>query len=106
MPFVCSINGTDVQLQDLPMGVWADIERLCRDAGDPIVWHEVLVAPIRSPIAGPALVRRCAEHAGIEAPTDITPKLMVESFSWRDEDLPTEYENEVPPEGDDGSTPG
>ena len=99
--FACRIGDKEVRLDDLPMSVYADIEEA---SGVP--WFDLIDAPARSAKAGPLLIARCAAHLGAEPPEDVTPRSILGFFVLVGDDLPVEFEDGIPPEGEGSSTAG
>lgn len=102
--FICKVSGRSMRLEDLPMAVWAQIEKETGTA-----WSELYIAPAKDPVGGPCLVRKVAEHLGVDVPdTDQWgPRQLLEAFELsKDDSLPSEYREGIPLAEDATTTPG
>ena len=87
MPWFAKVGDKRVNCDDLPMEVYARIQS---ETG--VSWYELLDNPMRHSAAGPALLRAAAESIGATAPDPVTPRVLVDSFTPHDADLPTLYD--------------
>lgn len=91
MPWIFSYDGHDVDIEDLPLTVYAEIQKTTG-----VAWYEVGSQPMKDPGAAIMLADACADAAGVELPT-LTPKLLVSLFAFRaDENRPEQYVDGVP----------
>lgn len=83
-----------VQVQDLALDVLAGIAERNK-----VTWIDVISAPAReAPVAKDVLAAACA-HAGVEMPSSISGREMLERFELIDDDKPQEFTDGIPPQG-------
>lgn len=91
MPVVFKREGKTVDIDDIPLAIYGEIQK---ETG--IAWYELTTSPVRHAIAGEMLAKECAKVAGVELPP-LTPRLLVEVFEVVNEsNTPTEYEDGMP----------
>lgn len=95
-------DGKELDVDDVPMSVYAEIER---DAGLP--WHVVTRTPMALSQAGPMLAQACAKILDVELPDEITPRVLVTLFEVRDNEVnrPGEFSDGMPDPKAEGSDP-
>lgn len=92
MPVMFRLEGQELDLDDMPLDVYADIEK---ETGVP--WYRLTANPMAHAAAVVVLVKKCAERLGVEPPATLTPKLLVDMFEVVSEpNLPTEYNEGIP----------
>jgi len=92
MPILFQHDGKEFDIDDLPMDVYAQLEK---DHGIP--WYQLGVQPMRYAAAGAALARECAKIVGVELPTPIKARDFVKLFQISDvPNMPTEWEDGMP----------
>jgi len=92
MPIVFKFDGKSLDVDDVPMSDYADIEKTTS-----ISWYRLTQSPMAHAAAGPMLARRCAEIVGVTLPDPITPKVLVSLFEViAEENRPTEYTDGMP----------
>ena len=84
-------EGHDVDIDDVPLSVYAEIEKVTT-----VRWFDLQRSPVRYADAGAMLAKACADIAGVEL-TTLTPRLFVDVFELVDaENRPTEYDDGMP----------
>ena len=92
MPVMFRLEGQELDLDDVPLATYAEIEKTTS-----VPWYRLSNAPMAYAAAGEMLARKCAEQLGLKLPQPLTPKKMVEIFEVVDEpNLPTEYTEGIP----------
>lgn len=100
MPIVFQYDGHELDIDDLPLDRYVEIE-----AATGLAWYDLASNPLKSASGGMALAKACADHLGVELPP-ITPRLFVDLFDMRaGENRPTEYSEGVPDPKAKGSEP-
>lgn len=86
-------DGKELDVDDVPMDVYADIEKKTG-----IAWYRLTQAPAGHAAAGPLLAQRCADMLEVVLPDPITPKVLVDLFDVREDDVtvPSEFEDGMP----------
>ena len=84
-------DGKSIGLDDVPLSVYADIEK---ETG--VAWFDLSVSPMRYAAAGAMLAAACAKQLGVELP-EMTPRTLVDVFNLREsESRPTEWTDGMP----------
>lgn len=106
MPYFVKVGDKEISFDDLPLKVWADVERALRASGVDKGWLAVYSAPGEYVGGLEAVLRAAAKHLGVELPDVLTAKHAATAFRWvKDDDLPDVWEDGSPsPEG--GPTTG
>lgn len=95
MPWACKIGDRSLRLEDIEISVLDDIAKQFS-----IDWIQLVYVPAGNAAAGPALVRKCAEIMGVDAPEKFTPRVLLDSFVEVDDDsLPETFTDGVPTPG-------
>lgn len=98
MPYYFRSGGKQVSVDDMPLSVYADIEK-----STGVAWYDLTTVPPRHAAAAEQLAKACAAHLGVECP-DLTPKRLVDVFVIEEaEDLPTEWTDGMPDPKAEGS---
>lgn len=74
MPIIFKSGGKSLDIEDLPLDIYIDIESACS-----IRWYELISNPYRNPKAGKMLAEAAAKHLDVELPP-LTPKTLTEVF--------------------------
>lgn len=90
-PWAVAIAGREFQIRDLPVGV---LDKIAKDTGQN--WMLGRVAPLLDLQVAQAVLTAVCEHLGVEAPTNLTGRTIVDYFIEVDEDLPEEFEDGIP----------
>lgn len=100
MPIIFSHNDHELDIDDVPLSVYAEIEK-----AHGVPWYKLTANPMQFAAAGEALAKACATQVGVELPA-LTPKLLVKLFEVRTgENRPTEYDEGMPDPKAKGSEP-
>lgn len=100
MSFHFKYEGADVDIDDVPLSVYAQIEK-----ETDVSWFQLQRSPLRYADAGERLAKACARIAGVELP-ELTPRLLVEVFDLVEgENRPSEYQEGMPDPKAEGSEP-
>lgn len=92
MAIVFTHAGKKLDVDDVPMDVYADIEKTTS-----VPWYRLAQAPAAQAAAGPLLAKQCAKILGVELPDPITPRVLVSLFDVDDTpNTPTEFADGVP----------
>lgn len=92
MPIVFTYDDQTLDVDDVPMDVYADIQKRTG-----VEWYQLSARPMAHAAAGQMLARECAQLLGVELPDKLTPKLFVKLFDVVEEpNLPTEFEEGMP----------
>jgi hypothetical protein len=98
MSFHFRFEGHDVDIDDVPLARYAEIEK---ETGTR--WFQLQRSPFQHAAAGEMLAKACADIAGVELPP-LTPRLFVDVFELVEaENRPTEFEEGVPDPKAEGS---
>lgn len=100
MSFHFRYEGCDVDIDDVPLARYAEIEKATG-----VEWYRLQRSPLAFAAAGEQLAKVCAEIGGVSLPP-LTPRLLVEVFELVDEpNLPAEYSDGMPDPKAEGSEP-
>lgn len=100
MPIVFQYDGHELDIDDVPLSTYAEIERATG-----VEWYRLSANPLQFAAAGEALAKACAARLNVELPT-LTPRILVDLFDMRvGENRPTEYDEGVPDPKAKGSGP-
>lgn len=89
--FHFQFEGHDVDIEDVPLGKYADIETKTS-----VRWFDLQRSPLRHAAAGEMLAKACAEIAGVTLPDPLTPRVFVELFKLIEDDNLPIYEDGIP----------
>lgn len=91
MPWIFEYDGKSIDIEDLPLSVYADIQK---ETGT--FWAEVGASPFRNPQAALMLIDACSAELGVEVPT-VTPKTLVTLFRLDETpNRPEQYQDKLP----------
>jgi hypothetical protein len=93
MPIFFTHNGARLDIEDLPLEVYASIQ----DATG-LQWWEVAANPMRHAKAGELLFRAAAKHVGVDVPDPVTVRVLTAGFTVDTDvkNLPDEYTDGIP----------
>lgn len=92
MPVIFRLEGHEVDLDDVPLETYAEIEKTTS-----IPWYRLSTAPMAYAAAGALLAKKCAAIVGEKLPEPLTPKVLVQLFEvTSEENLPSEYNDGIP----------
>ena len=101
MPFHFKYDGKQVDIDDVPLSVYADIEDATK-----VTWYQLSAAPARYARAAELLAKECAKIVGVTLPP-LTPAMLVDVFDLVEEpNRPVEYTDGMPDPKAEGSEPG
>ncbi len=101
MPIVFTHDDQTIDLDDVPLHIYAEIEKTTE-----VPWWRLTAAPQLSADAGQLLAQKCAELVGVKLPNPLTPRVIVQLFQKVDEEnRPTEYDDGIPDPKAKGSEP-
>lgn len=83
-----------VQVQDLPLGVLAEIAERNK-----VSWIDVMSAPARDARVAQEVLAAACSHAGVDPPASVSGREMLERFELVPDDKPEEYTDGIPPQG-------
>jgi len=83
-----------VQVQDLPLGVLAEIAERNK-----VSWIDVMSAPARDARVAQEVLTAACSHAGVDPPMNVSGREMLERFELVPDDKPEEYTDGIPPQG-------
>lgn len=103
MPIIFHHDDHELDVDDVPLSVYAEIEK-----STGVAWYQLTANPMRHAAAGEELAKACAKQLGVELPA-LTPKLLVKVFEIRQgENRPTEFDEGMPdpkaPDSDQATT--
>jgi len=91
MPFYFIHDDKSLDVEDVPLDVYVDIE-----AKTGVAWYQLTVSPPRHAAAAALLAEACAKQLGVSAPK-LTPKTLTSVFELLDEtSRPTEFSDGMP----------
>lgn len=91
MSFHFRYEGCDVDIDDVPLASYAEIEKATG-----VEWYRLQRSPLLFADAGEMLAKVCAGIAGVTLPP-LTPRLLVDVFELVEaENRPTEYDDGMP----------
>lgn len=94
MPYMLKMGDERVLLDDVPLEVFADVEKA---TGASLL--DMIASPVRSARTALALLRRAARHYGVKLPDDLSFRQAMESFELvevADLDAPPSYYEKDP----------
>lgn len=100
MPIMFKLDGQELDIDDVPLSVYAEIEK----ATD-VPWYRLAANPMQHAAAGEQLAKACAKQLGVDLPA-MTPKVLVQVFEIvTGDNRPTEYSEGMPDPKAEGSEP-
>ena len=84
---------TRIDLDDLPLDSWIAIQEATGKT-----WARIMTAsPIGDAVAAKAIIAECCKHLGVEAPTGVTLRGMIDLLSFDPvETIPTQFTDGLP----------
>ncbi len=92
MPIIFEYDGKSIDVDDVPLEVYETIKKKTGDE-----WYTVAGRPMANAAGGKLLAEECAKLLGVELPSPMTPRILVDVFKVVEEsNLPAEYTDGMP----------